>query len=701
MQAINVDGAGDGGQDWQVFSSDGKRICLAVQDTIQVTSWEEKALEDAKAAYAAHHVNRYFFCTNRAHRQTSVSRLQDTISRETGMSATVLEARQIAELLLENSLQGRFLELLGEGTVTRAPQAPEIAFWAYSNLSSDRSDHRNQIFEDSILCILRERGTVLRQELVDRTVEFLGCPAAHRPLLDRRVDALLTGRKITKLQDGSGFMLTDETARKLQETERLYMSDWSELTGAMTAVLGDYRALWNADQAERGALFLARWFVSEQMNCLRSAKAHLLPGLWMHGSSDPQQQLRDLLQECGIQTRKLTEAIGKLVELARGRPAIAKLTRTAVFAALEGQDPLRSSQALGAPSWSSVHVLLDASVAIPLLCARRTESVHNYLFALSSRAVDVVSELGAKIRLSPGHLEECAAHLLGAVNYQPIQQDEDFSLALKHSDNAFVSYFYALRHEGRRAPKSLEQFLGVFSRNAVGLARNTGRSSSAVRAVMPDLQSAFSEYGVLVDQMERVSRLRFEAISRAHDLVLAEEHREKPIVLRKHDLSALTHIDGRVTAYRESWMFLTWDRVVIRAGAKELSNSWVVSPEVAIDFAQSCRRLSESQWCSLAHKIARISDPRETLTARILDMVVRFRHELLHDWEFKDMVRQFRDEAVQRAPVGDETRLQAWIEREATEFIKGRGIDTRGVEAEVQEEIEYSDDENSGSSPSA
>jgi hypothetical protein len=58
---INVDGKGDGGSDWYLFEAGGKKIRLGVQDTMQLQKWQDKALEDAEKAKAAHGINRYFF----------------------------------------------------------------------------------------------------------------------------------------------------------------------------------------------------------------------------------------------------------------------------------------------------------------------------------------------------------------------------------------------------------------------------------------------------------------------------------------------------------------------------------------------------------------------------------------------------------------------------------------------------------------
>lgn len=682
MQAIDVDGSGDGGNDWLLFTSEGRRVYVATQDTIQHQGWVEKAIEDAISAQKNHRANRYLFCTNRPHHQTTVTKLEDKVTKQTGMSATVFEARRLAELIHENRLVPRLLEILGEGVALHAPSAPEMAFWAFSNFSADRADQRNQIFEDTIICVIHDRGVASRSEIVAHAMEFLGCSADHASIIDRRVDALLVARKIVLAPEGKGLALGDEMARQVDEAEKLYLTDWTMLTGTMSSILEEYGAAWTNEQAEGAALFLARWFVSDQMGALRAARASVLPGAWTRELVNPEQKLRDLLQGCGIPVGKLEEVIEKLADIARGRPAISKLTRTAVFAALEGANPLRSAQALGASSWSDVSILLDASVAIPVLCSRRTEHVDSYLFALSSRAADLLETLGATLILSPGYLEECASHLLRATRYEPVEIDTEFSGALSQSENAFVSYYYALRQEGRRAPDSLRRFLSIFVENITEIAR---RSNDA-RAVMPDVQGAFSDYGIAVDQLQRAPRLRFEALLKAHDLVLDSEGREKAPVLRRHDVAALAHVDSAFTTKREAWMLLTWDRALIRVGAVELRGAWVLSPVLAMQFAQPCRRLSDAEWSSLAHKIARISDPKETLTARILDEIVKLRHELLQDWEFRDELRRFRNEAALRAPIGDEMRIQQWVDKETAAFVASRNL-----KPETPQQIEIDD----------
>jgi len=666
--ALNVDAKGDGGSDWCIFSSGGQKIGLAVQDTIQNQSWEKKALDDARLAKKSHNVNRYFFCTNRPHDQFKVSVLENTITSETGLSATVLEARKLAELIVQGELDEKFLVAIGEAVSRKRPSIAEISLCVYSNISADRTSHRNEIYADTLLLVSRDKGPVERRLLVEGALEFLGSAPGQRQLIDKRVDFLLQQRRLVVVEDKK-LTLSKGTEKRMGQTERLYLSDWNALSGAQTSLLTEYGGKWSDAQAELATTFLARMFIQEQLEGLQSAGAEILQGKWFDRSGNPMQQLRDLLQSCGVPVSKIGEIIAKLIELARSREVIAKLTRTAVFTALEGQDPVQSAKCLGASAWDEVTMLLDTSVAIPFMCACLTQPVEGYIYALSYRVVETLKELGAIARISPGHLEECAAHLLQAFDYEPLRDDADFERALQASENAFVSFYYALLKEGARAPKSLQQFLHIFCPQGASIIRRPESWPTLVRYAMPDVQTALGDYGVAVTQLSHLSRDRMDALEKTHDWAVMSEGHTKPPVLRRHDLATLGHLEMRTTEKHESWMLLSWDKALMRTARDALEKSWVVSPEVAMDFTQPCRRLSETQWCTLAHRLARVTDPGDLLTARIIDQLVRSKHEGLQDWEFKEKIRAFRDRALSRFPTGEETKQNKWIGSETSKFF--------------------------------
>ena len=267
--------------------------------------------------------------------------------------------------------------------------------------------------------------------------------------------------------------LSADAAKRVERSEKMYWSDWSSLEGALTSILLEAGSSWNGEFAQQATALLARMFVNEQMSALKSAGVEFSRSAWSGNLGDPRQKLRDLLYNCGVASLNISSVLSKFVDVAKSRPVINKLTRTAVFAALEGRDPLQNSAALHANSWEEVNLLLDSSVAIPLLCARRTEPVDKYIYAVSSRAIDVLMDLGVSCYIAPEHLKECASHLLRALRYQPLEERTQFASALRFSENAFVAYYYSLRVEGRRSPPTLNAFLRSFSRVAPYAARSS------------------------------------------------------------------------------------------------------------------------------------------------------------------------------------------------------------------------------------
>ena len=164
--AINVDGSGDGGSDWLVLQQEGQRLRLAIQDTVQVQGWEQKALDDAIKAKKELSVNRYLFFTNRPHQEVTSTQLEEKIIRQTGLACTVFEAKRISELIHQRGLGGDFLAAIGEAGYTKPPEMPEMCLCAYGNLSADRQNHRDEIYRDTLLIACYEAGRPLQRNQI-------------------------------------------------------------------------------------------------------------------------------------------------------------------------------------------------------------------------------------------------------------------------------------------------------------------------------------------------------------------------------------------------------------------------------------------------------------------------------------------------------------------------------------------------------
>jgi len=652
--SINVDGSGDGGSDWLAYQQGGQRLRLAIQDTVQA-GWEKKALDDAKKAKKELGVNSYLFFTNRPHQQTTATQLENKITRETELSCSVFEARRISELINERRLGGDFLAALGEAVAAKPPEMPEMCLCAYSNLSADRQNHRDEIYRDTLRITCYEADKPLqRSQIVDGAIELLGTSPMQRPLLEKQLERLLSKGELRKTPEGT-LELTPATKETLAESEQLYLADWAGMESAQIQLMKAYgsTSAWSADDSRQTAVYVSRMFLQQQLDLLRHARVDNLIANWTSRLGNPEQQLRDLLQQRGVPLLKIRNVVEELVTLAKGRDVVTKLTRTVTFVALEGRDPVFSAAALGRRSWDEIHVLVDSSVAIPFLCEQLNGASATYHFSLSGNAVRLSQELKSACCMIAGHVEECAAHLIHAYRYEPIQSDAELASALRLSENAFIAYYGALKIEGRVGEQTLPQFLS---------------------ALMPEIQDLLNTYHVPCRPARHLSLDRFGVLQKAFDNACIETGRDRHPILREHDVDALSHLARSTESESESWMMLTWDKTFINVAQKELPSAFVVSPEMAMDFAQTCRRLSDTQWCALAHRLAKISSPSDELTARILDQVAKLSPDKLRDAAFRKHLLDFRDQALQTLPTDDEAKFHAAVEGQVKVFLKEQNL---------------------------
>jgi hypothetical protein len=112
---------------------------------------------------------------------------------------------------------------------------------------------------------------------------------------------------------------------------------------------------------------------------------------------------------------------------------------------------------------------------------------------------------------------------------------------------------------------------------------------------------------------------------------------------------------------------------MIAVAAGRPDSGWVVSPELALDFAQPYRRLPDSVLCTVSHRIARSREGSLSLTAGIIDRITTLAGERLQDWEFRKHLKQFRDNIVARADLSNPD-YSDWVDKETDKFLQSVGI---------------------------
>jgi hypothetical protein len=681
LTAIDVDGKGDGRSDYRVFSDSQSSRTIAIQRTVQHAQWETKAFDDAKKAVEELGARRYFFLTSRAHESTALLAVENRITAELKIPAKCLGATELAGIIVQYGLLREFAGAIGlplDISIRDRPDCSEILLHAYIALGSDRSDLRQEVYDDTLLLALHlAQGDSDRHTLISNASDLLGESASVKERLSGRVDSLLSRGLIRKTTTGA--LALDEAKRlELTIADGVYQRELEQLASAQAQTLHDFCGLeWDAGQSATAATFLARWFIQRQLVAAEHASLPLTRMGLSRVLGDPEQELRNLLLSGGVPPAKLMAVIDEFVLLASEAPLVMKLTRAVTYVATEGSDLLRASRVLGAASWSQVIVTLDASVAIPYLCASLFCPTLGRFSRGCTECIRLLRQASANLVIPWVYINEVAAHLLKALDYPDVPE---FEGALKHSHNGFVAHYYQLKASGQPAPGSLREFVVQFSRS---VQRPRATRQDSIRAAMAEIQPLLAYYDVNFDDISRVPAHFRKDVETTYDFRMRDLGRTKSQTLVEHDVHVMSHARRAISEWQQVRMCLTWDAAMIAVGQELGDCGWIVSPHEASDIVQARVNLSGAKLTALAHSLARVRERPSEVAARIVDRVVHLASEHLQDWQFRERLKQFYQDAQKRVDLTSQSYVD--IDREIDEFLQSEGVPIQADELELSD----------------
>ena len=538
---------------------------------------------------------------------------------------------------------------------------------SYNNLSDDKFNHQNQVYDDSILLTSKLSGPLTKPDLVSKTIELLACTEGRSGLLLRRIDALLSRRELKQREDKT-LEITPDAASEFENAERLYLKEFSTLQSAQGGLMEkEFKTQWTAAHTQRSTVYISRIFIKQQLETITSSGAVIsAPGL-VKNIGDPLEDLKNLLKSTNLPPQKINRAADELLEQAKDSAIIQKLIRAAVYVSLEGVDPISAAKSLGAPRWADITVLLDASVVIPYICSRLYRPIGTSFFTISCHTIDQLRRLGCRVVVPSGYINECASHLLRALDYDSLN---DFKEDLAYSPNAYVANYYGLLSAGVEVPKTIQEYLKTFSSAVV---RKQEDKAAWVRTVMPDIQSLLKDYGVDFEFFQTVPEAVRKDIEVEYTYQLNAARTKKVSMLIHHDVDALAHVRMQISQKGEHWIVLTWDKSMIIVGQKVPGIGWVVSPEVALDFSQPYNSLPDTKLCSISHRIAQMRAKSHYLSAEFIENIVRHAKDQLQDWQFRARLSAFKEKLLARVDYSTPD-YNAWLDAETEKFLQSENI---------------------------
>lgn len=352
---------------------------------------------------------------------------------------------------------------------------------------------------------------------------------------------------------------------------------------------------------------------------------------------DRVRSLRDRLG-AELSEDKAEDALRTLLARAAVDPFARRLAAAELFARLTEFDATELAQALGVPR---LRVMLDASIAMPILCARYDRVSETWPASVEAGALhQALSERGATMILPAPYLEEVAAHLIKAGDYARAVGSDP---ALAHSKNYFVAHFCSTRDPEHQTESAFLELLSAFGASAPTRAEWRTRRVQAERAIRRILE----RYDIVVTDLDE----------RGADRELPDEP-PRPLVVLRHDrvvVSALTEAKAEPTILctADVWLQGVCAAFEVTAldGAALADLLALVSP-VGTD-----RPL-------VSPLALTFGNDQEVAAAEVWDAVVDVEGEGL-DWKLVQRARAFRDDwLTRRRPEGPDARAdslrEAW-----------------------------------------
>lgn len=671
LKAINVDGPSDGGTDFVSFNRGGSRNQVGYQATTQKNKIKIKAFNDAKKNLEKLGATRFYFFTSQSISETTARRLENDIFNEIGIPSTCFGAKHVAGILLEENLLNIFLDKTNSPlprNFATSPDYREMALHAYTVMSGDTRNMRDGIYDDTILFVLSSQGETAEKDLPETVLTYLKLEESRYSYIQNRVGALF-GKQLIRRTSKGNIVLTDKANTDIDLRKRIYEKELEDLSAAQIDLMrNEFNFDWTVEDSKQISIYIAGVYIEDQIKLLKEidSKISIHPVLNIQGRGID--SLKEYLLNTGkIPPGNIDLVSKKLVNLASNHPLVTKLARASVYVALEGSSPIVSAKVLGAGRWSDYRILIETTVAIPWICTQLFSGHGHSSFASSKQAIKRAKKLGASLHITYFYLNECAAHLLRARNYDGIELSPE---ELCYSPNAFISNYYSLKKQGIKVPESLMEYLKIFSPSVLVKRQEM---SEWVRTVMTDVQSILNRSGIKFVESPKYTHHQSKFFEQEYTYYLNKIKSSKPIQLINHDVWALQFTNDSIADKGEHWLILTYDKSIINVSKVNEYSGWVSTPERFLDLTSNYGSLTEAQYVTLVHSFATYSEKTLSAGARIIDKVIQYASVEMQEWEFKNKFDQFKNNLVSTTDLDSINSAQN-IDKGIDEFLRTHGL---------------------------
>lgn len=565
-----VDGTGDGGRDVTCSLKD-LRIQLSVRkDWLRKVNDESRLTKNAGKSH-------FIYVTNRPISPAEQTEFQTKKHVNRGdVVVTIYDLNAISTTLAQSGVIHRAYELLGMNVDGKLQAtSKEIALSTLLLFSPEAKELRANVVEANITAWMLKNGPASEDRAIAGVALLLPYPA----VADDIKQSIGRLRAEGRIVEASGQLsLSAQAAETAKAAEEEYLQSASADLKLLERKYG-----LGADDAQRLLALSLELIVRDKPLEERSAPADALAAFVAEKRLNSKKaELYEDLAKTGIAR---FDQYGK---------AIDRIFSTNTF------DIYR---ALGRRT--AITMVLDASVAMPMLCGLAFRSVKSRFGIAAEKLRMLCAEHNFEIVVPSFYLNEMASHGLKAKDFVATYKNLPVEArdALVGSRNAYLSHYErmkALMTTAGEASPTLEEFLDYFGFGPM----------SSLQTAENRLNSLLEEHGI---RTLRYSHLDMELRKR---VVNCKDAFESSYII-DHDAMALSllHDDDD-----SGFVFATWDHILINMVA-EIDRIYADTPARIIDFLSMAKGASYEcdQSIDLLTSLIHIDDVKATILAKKIE----------------------------------------------------------------------------------
>lgn len=635
------DGWSDGGSDVAVYAFSMQPLQFAIQISVE-SDWRGKIRQDARKAKAQLGTVNFLYISSHRIAEVDFQAVADELVRD-GIHATRMDSQALASLAVDKNLTPEVLHALdldAPGAATPPSSPREAAAYAFAFFGADANDFRTRVIERTILTVLANSpAPIPRSELVKTLLIVLQLSRGQRALITGAIDRLLQQQKL--VIDSAGLSCCIDERARLSAASSLRAADLKMLKDALKSF-----ARTNGLRLPQKRTAFAETVV-EHLGAIVMAQAQMESSALARDQSRSELQgrvrerlhsLNAVLDAYGFRMATRGDDIRALTQIAMKSSFGRQLLAGETFLSLTRLGTAQFIDA--AASAREFRVAVDASVAIPVLCAQLHGSADQRFFVAAQHLLEQSRVHGVPLVVPEPYLEECASHLMAAArDFLPIiDQDSD----LRGSSNAYVAHFKLLNPEGTQ--QDFRRYLAAFGFSPALAPDNRGRDR-----LKAEIAKVYRRYGVQTMTGRPLPDLRKgaeEALLHAmNDLSRETDKVQRERILIRHDAEVIALLNREAIESSGSTVLCTWDRLLFHVHEREGANFDVMDPSALGDM-MSLALASDVETELLGPTVLamQMSDEEVERGAAVWDSIATLESGRLSDGELLQKAKEFKAE---------------------------------------------------------